>query len=311
MIEKTVLMLLLLSLASTMVEAQGPEVPDWELGWESETDPAIMNLDDKFDFELILTFWIDNSRPLPLEVEFTIEGVGDFQVDDPGKVTIEANSNKTFDLTLSGSALDAEDNLFSADSIHATLSLTASQSIQTQNVSNQEISKDLQFESYHHLVPTISMVGDLLAGTDEELSIAIINYGNSADSIAEASVSIKACPLMAYSGENVFDGVNLAIGGSVNRMITISAGNNHPDKTCIVTVSIKSEGSGLFVTSKELSIKVIAPEVERDSESSDSNDSNEDTIGYDVQDKSLPAPSLALTMVIFLFAAIIRPDNGY
>ena len=310
MIEKTVLMLILLSLASTMVQAQGPEVPDWELGWETETDPVIMNLDEKFDFELILTFWIDNGRPIPLEVEFAIEGVGDFQADDPGKVTIEANSNKTFDLTISGSALDAEGNLFSADSIHATLSLTASQSIQDTNVSDQEISKGLQFESYHHLVPTISMVGDLLAGTDEELSIVILNDGNSADSIAEASISIKACPLMAYSGEDVLDGANLAIGESVNKTITISAGNNHPDKTCIVTVSIKSEGSGLFVTSKELSIKVIAPEVEADSESSDSNDSDDGAIGYDVQDKSLPAPSLALTMVIFLFAAVIRPDNG-
>lgn len=306
MIEKTLFVLLLLSLASPLVSAQGPEVPNWELGWETEAEPVIMNLDDKFDFELILTFWIDNTRPLPLEVEFTIEDIDDFQVDDPGKVTIEANSNKTFDLTISGSGLDTEGNTHSADQIHVTLSLTASQTIQEQDVSSQEISKDLQFEAVHQLVPTVTMVGDLLAGTDEELSISIQNDGNSADSVAEVSIVIKACPLMAYSGEDVLIGVNLASGASVTKSITIKAANNHPDKTCKVSVSIKSEGSGLYVTSEELSIKVIAPNDEEETESPDTNKSDEGIIGFDVQDNSLPAPSLAFTLVIFLLAAIIR-----
>ena len=306
MIEKTLFVLLLLSLASPLVSAQGPEVPNWELGWETEAEPVIMNLDDKFDFELILTFWIDNTRPLPLEIEFTIEDVDDFQVDDPGKVTIEANSNKTFDLTISGSGLDTEGNTHSADQIHVTLSLTASQIIQEQDVSSQEISKDLQFEAVHQLVPTVSMVGDLLAGTDEDLSISIQNNGNSADSVAEASIVIKACPLMAYSGEDVLIGVNLASGASVTKSITIKAANNHPDKTCKFSVSIKSEGSGLYVTSEELSIKVIAPDDEEKTESPDTNKSDEGIIGFDVQPSSLPAPSLALTLVIFLLAAVIR-----
>ena len=49
----------------------------------------------------------------------------DFEVDDPGKITVEANSNETMNLIITGRGVDSNGDLYSADSIYATLSLKA------------------------------------------------------------------------------------------------------------------------------------------------------------------------------------------
>ena len=116
--------------------------------WEMDDDVAIMQLNpDSYSFELTLKFWINNNRLTPIEVglEAEFENV-EFNVDDPGQVTVDGNSNKTFELKISGSGVDEDGILYNADSFSETVTLNLIELIAGQAAdASREIEMDLKF----------------------------------------------------------------------------------------------------------------------------------------------------------------------
>ena len=143
-----VVILLMIALVPTST-AQIPEAepPGWEIGWEGEDDIVIFELDpDTYAFDLILEFWIENTYLIPIEVDFETEfvnsGLGDFvQIDDPGKVSVPASSNESFELKIS---CQTSCVLWSADNGYLdTVEFTATNYVADQEQSSQEISQKI------------------------------------------------------------------------------------------------------------------------------------------------------------------------
>ncbi len=125
--KRIIIVIFLISLIpfSTSAQLPNPEI-QWTADRTTEEEVAIMELDeDTYSFELILEFWINNNRLTPIEVGFEAElEYLDFDVDDPGQVTVDGNSNKTFELKISGSGMSEDGILNSAGTFIDTITLT-------------------------------------------------------------------------------------------------------------------------------------------------------------------------------------------
>ena len=302
-------LLVLSSLAVPLSSAQA-EAPNWEIGWETEDSPVIMELDEDYDFELTIIFWVSNSHPTPIDLDFEVSGVDGFEVDDPGKITVEANSNETMNLIITGSGVDSTGDLFSADSIYATISLKAIRLVAEQNVGENEIDRDLQFSTVHDMVVTIMPVEGsssviVKSGTSESLLVKVENTGNSVDAIADASASVRGCPQMGSEFTSEMSNVSIGLSASVEAGLKIMASSSHHEKTCTLVVSVVSEGSGKVSTS-ELEFKVESPEANDPISDANDDTSNGSISNYDVESSSLPAPSLISGILCVIFAAISR-----
>ena len=302
-------LLVLSSLAVPLSSAQA-EAPNWEIGWETEESPVIMHLDEDFDFEITIIFWVSNSNPTPIDLDFEVSGVDDFEVDDPGKISVEANSNETMNLIISGRGVDSNGDLYSADSIYATLSLKAIRLIAEQNVGEDEIDRDLQFSTVHNLVVTIMPVEGsssvtVKAGTSESLLVKVDNTGNSADAIADASASFRGCPQMGSEFTSEMSNVSIGLTGSVEAGLKIMASSSHHEKTCTLVVSVVSEGSGKVSTS-ELEFQVESPEADSPIDDTGDGNTNGSISDFDVESSSLPGPSLISVILCVISAAVYR-----
>ena len=99
-IKSLIPILVSLTLLASFSSAQTPS-NEWDIGWESDDEPEIMTLDSVYNFDITIQFWIENSRPVEASIEFEVETNDDFNVDDPGSVSVPANSNETFEITIS------------------------------------------------------------------------------------------------------------------------------------------------------------------------------------------------------------------
>ena len=218
---KRVLVVILLMAALTpMATAQVPETqpPGWEIGWEDDDEILIFELDsDTYSFELIIDFWIENTYPVPIEVDFEAEiGEGDidfgFQTEDPGKVSVPATSNESFELKISCisscSAWSARNNFLT------TVTFTATNYIAEQAQGSQEISKKLQPSSVYGFELTFDPISNgkgpkVNAGTYELIDVIITLTGNDNDAISRIDMSFSGCPQMKYDADD--SGLDLSL----------------------------------------------------------------------------------------------------
>jgi hypothetical protein len=294
---------LILSLNNLEVSAQGPEdMTSVEIGWDSDVDPMTMELDSNYNFELVIKFWVDNSRPLPVDVEFEIETDESFMVDDPGKVTVAAGSNETFELTISGSGLNSDSDLHPSESVFTSVVLNANLLLVERSIGQEEIEKELQFSPVFGFEVGFEKGLEIKSGTGEIVSLYIKATGNRLDAISKIDMSFRGCPQMDYVSEffqvgDIFDGEKTF--GSV----LLSAPSSHPDKKCTFVVTVTSEGNGNSYTG-ELEFNVDAPDA---SEGEDKeNPSDTESSDFEVEDNSLPAISSILCLITVLLTAIIR-----
>ena len=141
----------LVSLIPVNATSQLPN-PDiqWTADWEIDKDVMIMELDEStYRFELILEFWINNNRFTPIEVGFDTEFEEvDFEVDDPGQVSVEGNTNQTFELKIRGSGLDSDDILYNADEFAETITLSLIELVAGHSRWSRQISQIWNFHIY-------------------------------------------------------------------------------------------------------------------------------------------------------------------
>ena len=311
-----ILLMVALVPAST---AQIPEAepPGWEIGWEGEDDIVIFELDsDTYAFELILEFWIENTYLIPIDVDFETEfGSASFgelvQVDDPGKVSVPANSNESFELKISCQTSCA---LWSADESYLdTVEFTATNYVAEQEQSSQEILQKIQPSSIYGFEVTFEPISSgkgptINAGTYEVIDVIVGLTGNSDDAISKIDMSFRGCPQMNFdakdSGLDAGTVISSTASGNTKKgSVKLSAPSSHPDKTCKFIVAVTSEGNGISYTG-EVEFVVEAPDVKV--EDNDEDESATETSDFEVEDSSLPAISSLLCILTVLLSAVIR-----
>lgn len=329
--KRTIIAILLISLIPFSASAQlpSPEIM-WTTDWNTEDEVAIMQLnEDTYSFELILEFWINNNRLTPIEVGFEVEFENvEFSVDDPGQVTVEGNSNKTFELKISGSGMDSNGILYNADTFSETVTMKLIELIAGQAAdASREIEKDLKFSKIYNLVVKYEDDGVLSSdakmpmksGTTKEINLRASNYGNTDDAVKETSISVSRCPQLDYSFEPsrelpivVPPGVYTDDGsttGIVLGTLEVSTTTSHPSKECIVEFTIypESESVSSYAT---LTIDVESVEtIEEEPDDNTDDTTNTETTDLEVESSSLPALSSFLCMLTVLFSAVIRRNS--
>ena len=325
--KRAIIAIFLISLVPISASAQlpNPEI-QWTADWSTEEEVAIMQLDeDTYSFELILQFWINNNRLTPIEVGFETElEYSDFEVDDPGQVTVEGNSNKTFELKISGSGMSADGYLYSADIIIDTITLRFIELFAGQAVdSSREIEMDLEFSKIYNLVVKYEDSGDISSdaqmtmksGTTKKINLRASNYGNTDDAVTKTSISVSRCPQLDYSFEQSRDlpivvppGVYTDDGttGILLGELEVSTTTSHPTKECILEFTIYPESDSVS-SYATLTIDVESVENQIDEPEDNTGDTtNTESKDLDVESSSLPAISTFLCTVTVLFSALIR-----
>ena len=325
--KRAIIAIFLISLVPISASGQmpNPEI-QWTADWDTEDEVAIMQLDeDTYSFELILQFWINNNRLTPIEVGFETEfEYSDFEVDDPGQVTVEGNSNKTFELKISGSGISADGYLYPADIIIDTITLRFIELFAGQAVdSSREIEMDLEFSKIYNLVVKYEDSGDISSdaqmtmksGTTKKINLRASNYGNTDDAVTKTSISVSRCPQLAYSFEQSRDlpivvppGVYTDDGtpGILLGELEVSTTTSHPTKECILEFTIYPESDSVS-SYATLTIDVESVENQIDEPEDNTGDTtNTESKDLDVESSSLPAISTFLCTVTVLFSALIR-----
>lgn len=334
---KHILLALIIVLSALPLQAEAQSEPlDWQFGWETETNPEIMELNGKdsrlksingigssgdMTFSLTLEFWVDNPRPLPVEIDFDFsilacQGCGDFEVDIPDVSTINGQSNESFSVVISGDGFYSEDSglanyrwLVLYGEIHDFV-LTASELVAGQATPTEakEIEKGLQFSKYNAFRVHSPQDKEIVhAGSDNSgWRIYVDNMGNNAgDVITEVSVEIKSCPQLVIEGQEVLKSSRIG-------HLTVTAPQSHPAKTCEITIKVRSEGSGLWYANHQpFIVEVLAPEAEDDT-NDDTSSSEQEMMGNDLEiNDSGILPSLTILSTLFMvgFAAIFRREK--
>jgi hypothetical protein len=331
-----ILLALIFVLSTLPLQAEAQTEPlDWQFGWETETDPEIMELNGKdsrlkslnglgssgdMTFSLTLEFWVDNPRPIPVEIEFdfsilTCQGCGDFEVDIPDVSTINAQSNESFSVVISGDGfLSGWVNyqwLVESGDIHDFV-LTASELVAGQATPTEakEIEKDLQFSKYnaYRVYMEKDSVEAVYSGSDKRIELNIDNLGNAVDTIIDTEVEIKSCPQLVIEG---LEGVVGNSKWSLDKTLTVTAPQSHPEKECEVVFKVRSEGSGLWYSNYEkFTIYVFAPEL--DDTNDDTSSSDQETMGNDLEINDsgiLPSLTMLSTLSMVGFAAILGREK--
>ena len=278
---------------------------EWEIGWENDSEPEILQLDGSFNFDITIEFWIDNARPVPADIEFEVESNEDFTIDDPGSVSVPANSNESFEISISGSGLDDANKLIDArGQYYDVVTVVANLMMGGQSSDSKEIEKQLQFSPvYEFDYPSIDDINlDMKAGTDKEITIDIENKGNVDDAIKKIDFSFKSCPQMDYE---VVSGLEkgTVISTKVSGVIKLISPSSHPDKTCTFEVNTVSEGSSLGYVGK-FDFTVEAPEVI--SQENEDNQNGENQMDSSSDNSSLPYLPFSLSMITVILAALLR-----
>ena len=309
-----ILLMVALVPAST---AQIPEAepPGWEIGWEAEEDEIIIfELDsDTYAFELILEFWIENTYLIPIEVDFETEfvnsGLGDFvQIDDPGKVSVPASSNESFELKIYCQTSCVL--WWAGEGWLDTVEFTATNYVAEQEQSSQEISQKIQPSSIYGFEVTFEPITNskgpkINSGTYEMIDVIIGLTGNNNDAISKIDMSFRGCPQMNFDAKDsgLEAGTVIKLMDQGRGPVKLSAPSSHPDKTCKFIVAVTSEGNGITYTG-EVEFVVEAPDVKV--EDNDEDESATETSDFEVEDSSLPAISSLLCILTVLLSAVIR-----
>ncbi len=322
--KRTIIAIFLISLipVSTSAQLPNPEI-QWTADWNTEDEVAIMQLNEEtYSFELILEFWINNNRLTPIEVGFEVEFEDvEFSVDDPGQVSVEGNSNKTFELKISGSGIDSDGILYNADTFTETVTMNLIELIAGQAAdASREIEMDLKFSKIYNLV--VKYEGDGLtssnaqvpmkSGTTKTINLHVFNFGNTDDAVTKTSIAVSRCPQLDYSFEPSSAlpiVVNPAVKSDENKLLgelEVSTTTSHPTKECILEFTIYPESDSVS-SYATLTIDVESVETIKEEPGDNTDDTtNTETTDLEVESSSLPALSSFLCMLTLLFSAVIR-----
>lgn len=226
------------------------EMPSWEVGWETNVDGVYeLELSGEDDIQDTIEFFVANDRMNELNLELSVEWSDTsvpIELEYDESVTVSASDNQTFTIEIS----DITGYSFERSPTDSmTLILTAEEVLFDQQTSSQEIDAELSVPSVFDLkLDSMSKGETLYSGSSVEYQLTITNDGNGKDVIKMPDASIKSCPSLSIEGLDAIEDVEIENSTSTDFVIRVAAAESQPERSCEVTISIKSAGNGKIVT---------------------------------------------------------------
>lgn len=288
------------------------EIPSWEVGWETNMD-GVYELELSGDDDILdsIDFFVANDRMSELNLAISVEWAESsvpIELEYDESVTVSASDNQTFSIEIS----DITGYSFERSPTDSmTLTLTAEEVIFDQQASSQEIDAELSVPAVFDLsLESMSKGETLYAGSSVEYQISVTNNGNGKDVIKMPEASVKSCPSVFVEGLDGIKDIELENSTSKDFAIRIAASESQPERSCEVTISIKSAGNGKII-STVFDIMVNSNSVDDDDRGS--NDNTDDSeIDQDIElTESNTLNFLGIYDLIFIFvlAMVFRSKN--
>ena len=309
---KLIVCLLILSLVP-IASAQF-EVPEWELGWDTDmgtTYEIALDVDD-WDSEDVIVAFLDNPRNNEVSVDLTYEFSDEdfpFEIDAPESLSVSGGSNDTFEITITSISDSVKVREYSPNQA-VTLTVTADEVVagSGQSRSTQDIDGDLRPSKEHKLAHHIAESDiEVDAGTWIEVTLQIENLGNYQDAVTESSHSVRMCPHLDIEQLESVEGQVLRTTGNGGDQasahgftIRVSASSSASAKSCEVSISLTSEGSGeIYTNSFDVDVSAV------ESGSSNTNLGNSDDEEQEMEgENSNATPFVGIMEIISLLAII-------
>jgi len=310
-----ILLLLALSILSTVVpqiSAQDQvEIPSWEIGWETNMDGVYeLEISGEDDILDSIEFFIANDRMIDLNLEISAEWSDSsvpIELEYDESITVSASDNQTFVIDIS----DITGYSFERSPAKAmTLILTAEEVLFDQQASSQEIDAYLSVPSVFDLrLDSMSKGETLYPGSSVEYQVAVTNDGNTKDVIKMPDASIKSCPSLSIEGLDAMKDIEIDYSTTTDFVIRVVASESQPERTCEVTISIKSAGNGKII-STVFDIMVTSNSAETDKEINDNNDDSDSQQNPElVESNTLNFLGTYEVLFILILAMALRPRN--
>ena len=226
------------------------EMPSWEVGWETNVDGVYeLELSGEDDILDTIEFFVANDRMNELNLELSVEWSDTsvpIELEYDESVTVSASDNQTFTIEIS----DITGYSFERSPTDSmTLILTAEEVLFDQQTSSQEIDAELSVPSVFDLKLDSKSKGETLySGSSVEYQLTVTNDGNGKDVIKMPDASIRSCPSLSIEGLDAIEDVEIENSTSTDFVIRVAAAESQPERSCEVTISIKSAGNGKIVT---------------------------------------------------------------
>lgn len=284
------------------------EIPSWEVGWETNMDGVyeleLSGDDDIFDS---IDFFVANDRMSELNLAISVEWVESsvpIELEYDESITLSASDNQTFSIEIS----DITGYSFERSPTDSmTLTLTAEEVIFDQQASSQEIDAELSVPAVFDLsLESMSKGETLYAGSSVEYQISVTNNGNGKDVIKMPEASVKSCPSVYVEGLDAIKDIEVDNSTTKDFAIRIAASESQPERSCEVTVSIKSAGNGKII-STVFDIMVNSNSVDDDKGNNDNTDDSEIDQDIDLtESNTLDFLGIYDLIFIFILAMVFR-----
>jgi len=298
------IVVLLSSLSAGFTQAQ-PELGNWELGIEYPGDDSNNSFSISKMGQVSITFFVDNSQFVDIEVEFEYEIPFEGESSGPESEMISSGENKSFTLVVSN--IDVyEYAAESIDILKITANLVSRAGIAVIIPENQEKSADLKIPTIYSLeVDILDPIGPMNAGTDMILRVNVVNIGNVKDRVGDLETSDN-CPLLTLdNGLESLMTTEINLGGTAEADLKITASESHPEKNCKIEIAVYSNGamnSGSSEITEDETTVTVEPPLSKPGTNPDDPDDPDDPM--EVVSSNLPAPGL-LIVIIGIFGALI------
>tara|TARA_B100001250_G_scaffold409061_1_gene432640 strand:+ start:790 stop:1764 length:975 start_codon:yes stop_codon:yes gene_type:complete len=259
------------------------ELPSWEVGWETDMGGTYeLTLSGEDGILDTIEFFVDNQRMGDLNLEITIEWDESdnipIKLDYEESISIPASDNQTFAIEISDNSGYSFEK---SPDVSMTLLLTAEEISFEQAVSSNEIDAELSVPAVFEMeLSSKSNDESLYSGSSVEYDLTITNNGNTKDVIKMPESSIKSCPSLSIEGLEALNDVEVENASSMDFTIRIVASESHPERSCEVTISLKSAGDG-DICSTIFQIEVNSVDSETGGNSNSNTNSNETEHGDD------------------------------
>ena len=287
------------------------EIPSWEVGWETNMDGVYeLELSGNDDILDSINFFVANDRMVELNLAISVEWVESsvpIELEYDESVTLSASDNQTFSIEIS----DITGYSFERSPTDSmTLTLTAEEVIFDQQASSQEIDAELSVPAVFDLsLESMSKGETLYAGSSVEYQISVTNNGNGKDVIKMPEASVKSCPSVSVEGLDAIKDIEVDNSTTKDFAIRIAASESQPERSCEVTVSIKSAGNGKII-STVFDIMVNSNSVDDDKGNNDNTDDSEIDQDIDLtESNTLDFLGIYDLIFIFILAMVFRSKN--
>ena len=293
----------------------------WTLGWSTYMeDGYTIEMDDDWDIAGEIIGYIENTRMSQVEVELTydLDTWTPYTYEGPESITVAAGENKTFTITLSNdNDIDARE--YNPDNT-STLTVTADEKFGDNSVTtgDQEIEGTVHVPKVFNLKPDVTLSeDDLYAGSTVDISIQLMNLGNTKDAVKEISAEVRSCPHLTVEGLDALEGIVVDPTGAQNgketsAILTLVASESQPRRTCEVTISLISEGDET-ARSDTFEVEVFAYEEDTSpsNDGDDDGDSSASDDGLSMESNTVPGFAAIEAIMVVALVSLLRRKKTF